>query len=132
MSHCKKCGKGYPSLYEYHSLSWNPDNYCNCRKARGHTTQNERKTKWSQSFDGIGIRKLADRKPTPHRYYCPRAIVKQDDGYAILHGPDNVAGTYAWKPTLTQAMLLILEWKKRGHCESWHIDNLFIFGKIEF
>lgn len=73
---------------------------------------------------------LEDREETPKANYIPYAIVKWEDGYAIQHGQFGTA--MATKPTIEECLLLAMEWKRRGKCESWHIDNLFILGRIEF
>jgi len=69
------------------------------------------------------------RQRTPRLSCVPRAIVKHVCGWAIVHGEHDML---AVKPTIHACMMLILEWKERNHCESWHIDNLFIFDKIEW
>jgi hypothetical protein len=74
-----------------------------------------------------------ERKQTPYGMYIPQAIVKANmlqGGYYVVHGERG--NMLAWKPTIVQCMLLIMHWKRHGHCESWHIDNLFIFNRIEF
>ncbi len=73
---------------------------------------------------------IDEREPTPNMYCVPKRIERHEHGWAIVHGPNE--NMLAVKSSITGCMLLILEWKRRGMCESWHIDNLFIFDAIEW
>ena len=71
-----------------------------------------------------------DRTKTPTQDYVPRRIVRMAHGWGILHG--SYDDLVLPQKTIRDCFLKIIEWKQQGLCESWHVDNLFLFDAIEW